>query len=132
MYMTIAYMSDKTQKRGVFCVIFGTISLVGYAILISNTPAGVHYFGYVVCATYLSTQILTTSQLLPHRCRSLHPRRFALGLVAQQQPKIRQKSHSKRSTTDHWKCFRHYGAFHLVRLLFETQLTQSWKLTHNV
>ena len=45
MYMTVAYLSDKTQKRGMFCVIFGTVSLVGYAILISPTPAGVHYFG---------------------------------------------------------------------------------------
>ena len=45
MYMTVAYLSDKTQKRGIFCVIFGTVSLIGYAILISETPAGAHYFG---------------------------------------------------------------------------------------
>lgn len=48
MYMTVAYLSDRTQKRGMFCVIFGTVSLLGYVILISPTPAGVHYFGYVV------------------------------------------------------------------------------------
>jgi|SRR5690242_6902840 len=48
MYMTVAYLSDKTQKRGMFCVIFGIVSLVGYVILLSPTPAGVHYFGYVV------------------------------------------------------------------------------------
>lgn len=45
MYMTVAYLSDKTQKRGMFCVIFGTVSLVGYAILISPVSSGVHYFG---------------------------------------------------------------------------------------
>jgi hypothetical protein len=45
MYMTVAHLSDKTQKRGLFCVIFGTISLIGYAILISPVPSGVHYFG---------------------------------------------------------------------------------------
>ena len=56
MYMTVAYLSDKTQKRGIFCVIFGTVSLIGYAILISETPAGAHYFGYVILAEGFSAQ----------------------------------------------------------------------------
>lgn len=43
--MTVAHLSDKAQKRGMFCVIFGTISLIGYAILISPVSSGVHYFG---------------------------------------------------------------------------------------
>lgn len=46
MYMSVAVLSDRFQRRGLFCVIFGTISVVGYGILMSNTPAGVHYFGY--------------------------------------------------------------------------------------
>jgi hypothetical protein len=55
MYMTVAYLSDKTQKRGMFCVIFGTVSLIGYVILISETPAGAHYFAYVIWVTNLSS-----------------------------------------------------------------------------
>lgn len=43
-YMTIAYISDRKQRRGVFCVTFGTVSVIGYGLLLSNTSAGVHYF----------------------------------------------------------------------------------------
>ena len=51
-YMSVAYLSDHTQKRGLFCVICGSISIVGYGILISASAAGVHYFGYVVAIRY--------------------------------------------------------------------------------
>lgn len=44
-YMSTAYLSDRMQRRGLFCVIFGTISVVGYGILLSDTSAGVRYFG---------------------------------------------------------------------------------------
>jgi hypothetical protein len=44
-YMTVAYLSDRIQRRGVFCVIFGAVSVVGYGVLLSNSSAGVHYFG---------------------------------------------------------------------------------------
>lgn len=44
-YMTVAYLSDHTGKRGMFCVIFGIVSVVGYGILVSDSAAGVHYFG---------------------------------------------------------------------------------------
>jgi hypothetical protein len=43
-YMTIAYISDRKQMRGVFCVMFGIVSVIGYGLLLSNTSAGVHYF----------------------------------------------------------------------------------------
>ncbi|EOO03014.1 putative high-affinity nicotinic acid transporter protein [Phaeoacremonium minimum UCRPA7] len=44
-YMSIAYLSDHMQKRGIFCVIFGSVSVVGYGILVSDSSSGVHYFG---------------------------------------------------------------------------------------
>jgi hypothetical protein len=43
-YMTIAYISDRKQMRGIFCVIFASVSVIGYGLLLSNTSAGVHYF----------------------------------------------------------------------------------------
>lgn len=49
-YMCVAYLSDHTQKRGLFCVICGSISVVGYGILISASSAGVHYFGCFLIA----------------------------------------------------------------------------------
>lgn len=49
-YMTVAYLSDRSQKRGLFIVIFGCVSIVGYGILISDSSAGVHYFGCFLVA----------------------------------------------------------------------------------
>jgi hypothetical protein len=48
--MGVAYLSDRSQKRGLFIVLFGCISIVGYGILISDSPAGVHYFGCFLVA----------------------------------------------------------------------------------
>lgn len=52
-YMTIATVSDRTRKRGLFCVIFGVVSVVGYAILLSDVPSGVHYFACFLVAAGL-------------------------------------------------------------------------------
>lgn len=49
-YMSTAYISDKLQRRGLFCVIFGTISVVGYAVLLSDVSSGVHYLGCFLVA----------------------------------------------------------------------------------
>ncbi|KAI0486987.1 major facilitator superfamily domain-containing protein [Xylaria cf. heliscus] len=52
-YMTIAFISDRKQIRGVFCVVFGAVSVIGYGLLISATSAGVHYFACFLIATGL-------------------------------------------------------------------------------
>lgn len=52
-YMAIATVSDRTQKRGLFCVIFGILSVVGYAILLSTVSSGVHYFACFLVAAGL-------------------------------------------------------------------------------
>ncbi|RSL56343.1 hypothetical protein CEP53_006806 [Fusarium sp. AF-6] len=49
-YMTTAYLSDRMQRRGLFCVIFGLISVVGYAVLLADVASGVHYFGCFLVA----------------------------------------------------------------------------------
>ncbi|KAF4126113.1 Major Facilitator Superfamily [Geosmithia morbida] len=43
-YMATAFLSDRTQQRGLFCVLFGAISVVGYGILLADVSSGVHYF----------------------------------------------------------------------------------------
>ncbi|KAK8054830.1 major facilitator superfamily transporter [Apiospora rasikravindrae] len=63
-YMAAAWYSDRVQRRAIFVVIFGCVSVVGYGILLSNSTSGVHYFGY----------------LLHDRHGSLHSRRLAAGL----------------------------------------------------
>lgn len=49
-YMIVAMLSDKFQMRGIFCVIFGCISIIGYGVLLSDSAPGVHYFGCFLVA----------------------------------------------------------------------------------
>ncbi|KAL1303255.1 hypothetical protein AAFC00_006669 [Neodothiora populina] len=49
-YLLVARLSDYTQRRGVFAVIFGIISIIGYALLISDSSSGVHYAGCFLVA----------------------------------------------------------------------------------
>lgn len=49
-YMSTAMVSDRLQMRGIFCVFFGLISVIGYAILLSDASAAVHYFGCFLVA----------------------------------------------------------------------------------
>lgn len=44
-YIIVAIVSDKYQQRGIFCVIFGLISILGYALLLTQTSSYVHYAG---------------------------------------------------------------------------------------
>jgi hypothetical protein len=49
-YMATAFLSDRLQMRGLFCVIFGTISVVGYGVLLADVAASVHYFACFLVA----------------------------------------------------------------------------------
>lgn len=42
-YLVVARMSDSQQRRGLYTIIFGMISIVGYGVLISNSSVGVRY-----------------------------------------------------------------------------------------
>ncbi|KAI0399965.1 DNA-repair protein rad2 [Xylaria palmicola] len=79
-YMTIAYISDRKQMRGVFCVIFAAICVVGYGLLISDTPAGVHYFACFVIATGLYVLVGLPLAWLPNNSPRYGKRTTANGL----------------------------------------------------
>ncbi|KAL8775812.1 MAG: hypothetical protein Q9194_003612 [Teloschistes cf. exilis] len=49
-YVVIASLSDRQQKRGLYTVIFGGISVIGYGVLISDSSTGVHYLGCFLVA----------------------------------------------------------------------------------
>ncbi|KAL8701304.1 MAG: hypothetical protein Q9201_004975 [Fulgogasparrea decipioides] len=49
-YVVVARLSDRQQKRGLYSVIFGAISVIGYGVLISDSGMGVHYFGCFLVA----------------------------------------------------------------------------------
>lgn len=49
-YLIVARLSDWYQKRAVFAISFGIVSIIGYAILISDSSSGVHYAGCFLVA----------------------------------------------------------------------------------
>jgi sugar phosphate permease len=52
-YLAVAWVSDKTQRRALAVTPFCLISIIGYAILMSNVSSGAHYFACFMVATGL-------------------------------------------------------------------------------
>ena len=52
-YLLVARLSDYQQRRGLYSMLSALASVIGYAILISDSSSGVHYFGCFVVATGL-------------------------------------------------------------------------------
>lgn len=44
-YLGTAWLSDRLQRRGISTVLLCIVSIVSYAMLISNTTSGVHFAG---------------------------------------------------------------------------------------
>ncbi|KAI0202809.1 major facilitator superfamily domain-containing protein [Astrocystis sublimbata] len=79
-YMTIAFVSDRKQMRGVFCVAFGAVSVIGYGLLLSDTPAGVHYFACFLVATGLYVLVGLPLAWLPNNSPRYGKRTTATGM----------------------------------------------------
>ena len=52
-YVIIARLSDSQQRRGLYTVVFGIVSVIGYGVLISKSSVGVRYCKYDVLANHL-------------------------------------------------------------------------------
>lgn len=78
--MTVAWLSDKKQMRGLFCVLFGTISVIGYAVLLSPTSPGVHYFGAILVAMGLYVVVGLPLAWLPNNSPRYGKRTTANGM----------------------------------------------------
>ena len=79
-YLIVAWVSDRTQRRGVFICIFAVISVVGYGILISDASSGVHYFGALLIALGLYVTVGLPLAWLPTNLPRYGKRTFATGL----------------------------------------------------
>ncbi|KXH41571.1 major facilitator superfamily transporter [Colletotrichum salicis] len=79
-YMTMAFLSDRTQKRGLFCVVFGSISVIGYGVLISPTSNRVHYFGCFLVAAGLYVVVGLPLAWLPNNSPRYGKRTTASGM----------------------------------------------------
>ncbi|KAJ5787830.1 Major facilitator superfamily domain general substrate transporter [Penicillium paradoxum] len=79
-YLGVAWLSDRTQHRALFICLFGVFSCVGYGILISDSPSGVHYFGALMVALGLYVVVGLPLAWLPTNLPRYAKRTYATGL----------------------------------------------------
>lgn len=79
-YLVVAWLSDRTQKRAVFAIIFGFICTAGYAILVSTAPGNVKYFGCFLSAMGLYVVVGIPLAWLPSNNPRYGKRTVATGL----------------------------------------------------
>ncbi|KAF1807991.1 MFS general substrate transporter [Eremomyces bilateralis CBS 781.70] len=79
-YLVVAWLSDRQQRRGLYTCIFGLVSVVGYALLLSPQSAGVHYTGCFLVAMGLYVVVGLPLAWLPANCPRYGKRTTATGL----------------------------------------------------
>ncbi|KAF2717675.1 MFS general substrate transporter [Polychaeton citri CBS 116435] len=79
-YMSAARFSDWKQSRGDVTCLFAAISVVGYALLISDSSSGVHYAGCFIVAMGLYVSVGIPLAWLPSNNPRYGKRTVATGL----------------------------------------------------
>ena len=79
-YLLVARLSDAHQERGLYVVICGTISIVGYGILIADVSSGVHYLATCLVAIGLYVCVGLPLAWLPANSPRYGKRTTASGL----------------------------------------------------
>ncbi|CAI6339018.1 unnamed protein product [Periconia digitata] len=79
-YLVVARLSDSQQRRGLYAVVFGVVSIVGYAMLMSDTGSGVHYAGCFFVAMGLYVNVGLPLAWLPTNSPRYGKRTTATGL----------------------------------------------------
>ncbi|EJD43976.1 putative MFS transporter [Auricularia subglabra TFB-10046 SS5] len=79
-YLTIARVSDQMQLRGVFCTLFGLVSIIGYAVLLAPASPGAHYLGTFLVAMGLYVLVGIPLAWLPNNIPRYGKRTTATGM----------------------------------------------------
>jgi MFS family permease len=79
-YLVVARISDSQQKRGLYTVLLGAVSIIGYAMLLSDSSPGVHYAGCFLVAMGLYVCVGLPLAWLPTNCPRYGKRTMATGL----------------------------------------------------
>jgi MFS family permease len=127
-YMTVAFLSDRLQRRGLFCVAFGCVSVIGYAVLLGGTSSGVRYFGCFLVAGGLYVVVGLPLAWVSDLWSGIIVRPLGLTLwipVAEQFSAIREADNRNRPATHNRKLRWHHVRFHLVSPSSH-KLTSDW------
>lgn len=79
-YIVVAQLSDSQQKRGLYSVMFGVISVIGYGVLLSDSSNGVRFFGFFLVALGLYVVVGLPVAWLPANNPRYGKRTTATGL----------------------------------------------------
>lgn len=79
-YLSTAWLSDKYQRRGIPTVVLCLVSVIGYAMLISDSGSGVHYAGCFLVAMGLYVAVGIPLAWLPSNNPRYGKRTTATGL----------------------------------------------------
>ncbi|KAF1920552.1 high-affinity nicotinic acid transporter-like protein [Ampelomyces quisqualis] len=79
-YLVVAHFSDKQQKRGLYTILLGVVSIAGYAMLISPSSSGTHYAGCFLVAMGLYVCVGLPLAWLPTNSPRYGKRTSATGL----------------------------------------------------
>ncbi|KAH7096867.1 putative MFS transporter [Auriculariales sp. MPI-PUGE-AT-0066] len=79
-YLLAARFSDATQRRGPFCLIFGLVSVTGYAVLLAPGSPAAHYVGTFLVAMGLYVLVGIPIAWLPNNLPRYGKRTTATGL----------------------------------------------------
>jgi MFS family permease len=79
-YLVTAHFSDKQQKRGLYSILLGVVSIVGYAMLISPSSSATHYAGCFLVAMGLYVCVGLPLAWLPTNLPRYGKRTSATGL----------------------------------------------------
>lgn len=78
--MITARLSDAYSRRGLFTLLGGFSSLIGYAILLADVTAGAHYFGCFMVAAGLYVVVGLPLAWLPNNSPRYGKRTTATGM----------------------------------------------------
>ncbi|KIW02884.1 uncharacterized protein PV09_05934 [Verruconis gallopava] len=79
-YLTVAWVSDRFQRRGIPVVLLCLVSVIGYAMLMTDTGSGVHYAGCFLIAMGLYVTVGIPLAWLPSNTPRYGKRTTASGL----------------------------------------------------
>ncbi|OBT68516.1 hypothetical protein VE03_02875 [Pseudogymnoascus sp. 23342-1-I1] len=79
-YLIVAWISDRTQQRGLYTCIFAVVSIVGYGMLLSHASSGVSYAGCFLVAMGLYVSVGLPLAWLPGNLPRYGKRTLASGL----------------------------------------------------
>lgn len=78
-YLIVAHFSDTQGRRAVYSIAFIIVSIVGYALLIADASAAVHYFGCFLVAMGLYVAVGLPLAWLPNNNPRYGKRTFSSG-----------------------------------------------------